>query len=378
MADIFFATNRDVKFETSRNGKNFGNRFHEKGPQVFRLGAAEVTLSGNDPFDDDKWSVGRTDLVSENVDKQNRQVKLGSAKLFEDLRRILKKKKNMDVVIYIHGFANDFPNTAKRTAALEQIYNDELARQGGTNGKRVMVLAFSWPSNGKVFGSYNYHSDRDDASLSGVAMARTLMRLVEFLMDLRKRDRKTLVKAQQRGEVPEDKDLEQCNRCIHVVAHSMGNWALRHAVNRFAELNDGRVPRILDHCFLMAADEDADALANEHKLGKLLRLANFVHVYHARDDRALQVSDTTKGNPNRLGSHGPDNLDLLDERVLAVDCRDVSDTDLSHGRHQYYRLRREVISDTVATILGTAQEDRANRAEIRPGRSWRLKDGVTA
>ncbi|QHQ34461.1 alpha/beta hydrolase [Algicella marina] len=369
MVQIFFATNRDVKYETSKNSNNFGTRFNEAGPQLFRLGKTDVKLTG-DPLDDNAWEVGHTELYPEVLDSRRKEgAKLGSAAMFADLREILKEKQK-DVIIYLHGFANDFVNTAKRTAALEHLY--------GEGGKSAVVVAFSWPSNGKVFGSYNYHSDRDDASLSGVAMARVLAKLVDFLQKLRAEDRQTMIDAQREGRVPTDDELQQCNRSIHIVAHSMGNWALRHAINRFAEINEGRVPRIVDHCFLMAADDDADTLRDEHKMAKLLRLANYIHVYHARDDRALQISDSTKGNPNRLGAHGPENLDLLDERVMAIDCRDVSDTAPDHGRHQYYRLRKEVITDVVATLAGRPQDGRTNRVATRPGRSWRILSGKTA
>lgn len=368
MSVIFFATNRDVRFMTSKNGNNFGKRFNEGGPQMFRLGKVEVKLSG-DPLDDDAWDVGRCEIYPEMLDSSMPGgAKLGSAAMFEDLRQILKNN-GKDVIIYLHGFANDFPNTACRAAALQHLY--------GAGGEEAIVVAFSWPSNGTVVGSYNYHSDRDDASMSGVAMARALKKLVEFLAKLREQDRKVLLDAAREGRVPTAAELEQCNRSIHIVAHSMGNWALRHAINRFAEMNEGRVPRIVDHAFLMAADDDADTLSHPHKMARLLSLANYVHVYHARDDVALQISDTTKGNPDRLGAHGPENLDLLDERVLAIDCQKVSFTDLSHGRHQYYRLRKEVISDVAATMQGKTQENRRNREIIRPGRHWRILDGKT-
>ena len=369
MPEIFFATNRDVKFITSKSGNNFGKRFHEDGPQMFRLGKSTVTRKG-DPLDDDNWKVGQTKIYEEILDDSlPGGAKLGSQQMFDELRGILKEK-NKDVILYLHGFANDFPNTARRSAALQHLY--------GNQGKDAIVVAFSWPSNGTVVGSYNYHSDRDDASLSGVAMARALMKMVEFLSELRKADRQVLLDAQREGRVPTEEELNQCNRSIHVVAHSMGNWALRHALNRFAELNDGRVPRVVDHAFLMAADDDADTLSLGHKMGKLLQLANYIHVYHARDDIALQVSDKTKGNPDRLGSHGPENLDLLDERVLAYDCNGVSFTEVSHGRHQYYRLRKEVISNVVATMKGVPPEKRKNLEPIRPGRHWRVIDGKLA
>ena len=62
--------------------------------------------------------------------------------------------------------------------------------------------------------------DRDDAAASGIAMARFMMRLLDFLTD--------------KG---------QCEQRIHLVAHSMGNWALRHAVQGLISLQaQARLP----------------------------------------------------------------------------------------------------------------------------------------
>lgn len=363
MTRIHFATNRDVKHETSKNGKNFGDRFNAQGPQCFRVGWVEVT-NGGDPKDDDAWEVGRCQLYPENLDSSAKGgAKLGSAALFEDLRSHLKEN-DCDLIVYLHGFANDFANSARRAAALQRLYS--------RGPRRVEVVMFSWPSNGEVFPSYNYFSDREDAEVSGIAIARALKRFVAFLAEIRKADRETIRQARLQGLVPAEPEMRQCERKLHLVAHSMGNWALRHALVKYADLTPGKLPRIFDHAFLMAADEDADALEHPHKLGRLADLANSVHVYHARDDRALQISDATKGNPDRLGADGPASFDPLPERVFAIDCRDVSDTVASHGRHQYYRLRDEVIADVVATLAGAGQQGRPGRIDVRPGRSWRL------
>ena len=143
---------------------------------------------------------------------------------------------------------------------------------------------------------------------------------------------------------------------------------------KFIELNERRVPRVFDCAFLMAADEDNDALQLPLKLRPLDQLANRVFVYHAPNDVALTISDTTKGMPDRLGSDGPQNLDLVSERVMAIDCtRDQHDRD-PHGRHQYYRLRDEVIRDLQATLADAPQEGRAWRVTVRPGQSWRLTE----
>ncbi|MEM8790650.1 MAG: alpha/beta hydrolase [Pseudomonadota bacterium] len=366
MAKIYFATNRDVRFNRRGKLKGFGKRFHKDGPQMFRVG--EAMVQGADPFADKGWKVTARKIYPESKTKSKEVV--GSANLFEGLRKRLKDGCT-DMIIYLHGFANDFDNSAIRAAQLQSLY--------GEKGKEAIVVFFGWPSNGEVVPSFsNYRSDRHDAKLSGVAMARMLHKLVAFLMELRRQDQELLLAARDaHGGIPDPKDLKQCDRKIHVVAHSMGNWALRHAVLEFAELYGGRrLPRIFEHVFLMAADEDSDALSDREKLGMLLDLGNQIHVYHAKDDIPLQVSDRTKSNPDRLGAQGPEDLDLLDSRIVTVDCRDVSDThgEVTHGRHQYYRTRKEVVQDVVATLRGEPQQGRSGRTETRTGRSWRIKD----
>ena len=56
MTQIYFASNRDVKHETSIHGDVFGERFNQNGPQCFRVGIAEAKLKGKDPANDDAWT----------------------------------------------------------------------------------------------------------------------------------------------------------------------------------------------------------------------------------------------------------------------------------------------------------------------------------
>jgi esterase/lipase superfamily enzyme len=189
---------------------------------------------------------------------------------------------------------------------------------------------------------------------------------------MRAADQETILAARRDGLVPHPDELKQCVRRLHVLAHSMGNWALRHAVRKFLDLNGGRAPRVFDCAFLMAADEDHDTLEDVHKLKPLDQLANRVFVYHAANDVALTISDRTKGNANRLGADGPQNLDLTSERVFTLDCRGISVTRVEHGRHQYYRLREEALMDVKLTLADEPQIGRPGRRELRPGRSWRL------
>jgi esterase/lipase superfamily enzyme len=366
---IYFASNRDVKHETSSRARNFGTRFNADGPQCFRVGWVEVDLSGDDPKIDDDWQAGRCELYPEKLGGKDE--KIGSDGLFKDLGALLDDSE-CDVLIYLHGFANDFANTAVRAAALQRIYGEKTA----ADGSDLLVVMFSWPSNGVVHEPWAYKSDREDAEASGTAMARALAKFVEFLDEIREADRRLLLKYARSGEVPPPKELRQCERKVHLLAHSMGNWALRHLVQKFINLaRRDRLPRILDHVFLMGADDDADTLERSEKLGRLHELANQIHVYHSANDRALQISDITKGLPDRLGSDGPANFAVLNEQIFAVDCRNVDDTELTHGNHQYYRLRDEVIEDVTATLRGVAPDHPARaRVPLRQARSWRLSE----
>jgi len=143
-----------------------------------------------------------------------------------------------------------------------------------------------------------------------------------------------------------------------------GYYVLRNAVQAIiSEFGGKRLPRAFTHIFLMAADEDDDALNDPTKLARLPEMAEAVHVYFAANDRALSISDITKGNPDRLGSAGPHTLTNLPQKITLIDCDQVCETTLLDANHQYYRKRPEVLADICAVLDGT-------RPEAIPGRVW--------
>lgn len=364
---IYYATNRDVVREGTKNAE-FGNGFNELGPQFFRVGECEVALKpGQDPTGDEAFEVTAINLYREQATATS-EPRARSGDLFEELRQQLRDAER-DVLVYVHGFANTFENSIARAAALQTLYNHRAG-----NGPDPMVFAFAWPANGRTFPASEYFRDRDDAMMSGTAMARALFAFLRFMASLMAEDRQAIREAQERAQVPSPSKLKACQARMHLLAHSMGNWALRHAVLRIHdELKVRPLPRLFKNVLLVAADEDADALGDVHKLGLLFELAQNVHVYHSIDDRALQISDATKGNPDRLGADGPNDLATLPPRVFAVDCSEVDETIFEHGRHQYYRIRQEVIDDIKQILTGVGPEQVQGREPIIPGRSWRIR-----
>ena len=340
MTTVYFATNRNL--EGTKAERNFGTTFNEDGPHVVRFGHAEVTGE----------SVA-IELAGEKLKPaKGKKPVLGSREVFKSVMKKMAKH-SRDTLIYIHGFGFSFEEALQRGAELKEAYNG----RGPIN-----VFVFSWPGDGAMIPFYSYYSDRSDARNSGMAMARTFLFLRDFFEEI----------------AAANKDGEPfCQQRLHLLCHSMGNYALRHGLQGIrAELND-RIPRFFDNVILAAADEDDDAFEYDDKLRKLPMLCRRVHIYFSSDDRALLISDTTKRRPDRLGSDGPRLIDELPRKVALIDCRDV-DNSTEDGWpdfqvHQYYRLRPEVIDDITDVIAGTAPEAAPNRAYNPATRTYRLE-----
>ncbi len=306
MTRVYFGTNRrpnDLASPTSFDGE-----FSQDGLANLRFGEANVSrgkVKTIDVYDEDLAAATPT---------------LGSASLFQDLQQRMKKR-DADVLIFIHGFNVDF-NEALTSAA--QMANK--FRIGSSNVKPD-VLVFSWPSDGVVHG---YRRDRHDAAASGLAVARGLEKVVGFLRDL--------------------DTCDACDRRIHLLAHSMGCYVLRSAVREMAK-RFTRLPGIIDQMILTAADEDDDALELNHKLARLHELCNRVTIYFNANDKALATSDITKGNPDRLGTNGPRNARAIHRNYVAVDCGKQSNS-LLGTNHSYHIESDRVIKDVNQVLDG--------------------------
>lgn len=340
---VYFATNRRNAGTESK--PKFTGEFHEKGPHYLRFGSAEVEAPAGGMG---KYTVNSVELAPESIPTgpgRKSAPKLGSRAVFDELRDIMKTEER-DVIVLIHGFAATFEDALERAAQVKTLYGGDL--------RPLEVFVFSWPADGTMVPYLSYHSDRADAKTSGVAMARALLKLIEWFG----------VTGPRRF----------CWQSIHLVAHSMGNYALRHALQGvIAELGRDRLPRVFQNVFLMAADEDADAFEHEHKFARLASLADAVHVYYAADDGALKISATTKNNEERLGATGPRLLSGLPQKVTLVDCRRVNDTTLAEQGHQYYRNRPEVVADVRQVLQGKLPDEVSDRDYVPDKRAFRIR-----
>ncbi len=340
MANVYFATNRNLTGTSAKPA--FGSRFHVEGPFYLRYGKAVVDPPTSTRKD---YTIRSVKLARERMSKDESKRVLGSDEIFGDLRRRMASE-DTDTIILIHGYAATFEDVVKRGAKLKEHYR--------FGDKELNVFVFSWPANGEMIPILSYYDDRKDAAASGVAVARAVLRLADFLKGLERR--------------------EFCEHSLHLVAHSMGNYALRNAVQGLrGELGHGPLPRIFENVFLMAADEDNDTFEHDHKLRLLPDLTRAVHVYFSAADQALTISDTTKAMPDRLGSEGPRLKDNLPRKVTLVDCEDVDYTTAMDAKHQYYHAREEVRADVRQVLAGNRLDQVDGRVYEPDKRAYRIR-----
>lgn len=365
---VFFGTNRNPDPSAP-----FGlsNAYNAEKPYYYRIGKVEVEKVGHPWHDvDAAYKCGQPEIFEEVPAEGGKPQILGSTQAFDAMRTTMLEDPR-DVIVHLHGFANSFDGAMERAAEIRDAYlstpTDTKTGALKSRGKEPLVFSFSWPSDGVTMGTaagadpekrkWAYSSDREDARASGQAMARCALRMFRYLGDLAKEDR--------------------CSQRLHLVAHSMGNWALRNAVQSLAAMadeNGERLRMVFENAFLMCSDIEDDTLEDETGLKPLLKLARKIHVYHAFNDSALSASEMKPNQGARLGHHGPSNMAALPDRVFAVDCSGVSFTPSpGHVRHQYYRLAPEVVKDVRGVLAGKSPGEMAWRvAEGGPNR-YRIK-----
>ncbi len=383
--NLYYATNRKHEGADRWAPDRYGRKFSDDGIENLRFGRVEVqaTRSVIDKhLNARKDKVGTGDGValseylSERTEKSakitaykediNRDMSeavqpnavLGSKGMYKDLKEAMDKA--CDVVVLIHGFNVSWEEAVGSALALEQMLCKK--RRGDTTcrvhpAECVKVVLFTWPSDGLMLPWVSYKSDRTEAEGSGAAVARGILKLRDFLMELRGgvRQRQTTL----------------CQQQIHLLCHSMGNFLLQHMLERMGRFTPGSsLPRIFDHIFLCAADVDDDALEPDHPLGNLHQLAREVTIYHNRNDRAMVISDYSKGQPDRLGGSGAARPAHLHAKIQQVDCTGVADGLVQHS----YYLCGHTNADIKQSIADKPANDSARRRKHVGGLDhvWKL------
>ena len=348
--NVYFGTNRLIG-----KGPNpeIGEDFH---PNLDELRFGKVSFDGKDLFKKDLdafMASGKVTLAPEKLDpKDAARSALGSTAIFQELRAEMLNKG--DALVFVHGYDHKFREAAGRAAQLQQWLAD--------GGKDMALLFFTWPSAGAGVARRTYADDRRRAEASGLALGRAILKATDFIR-----------------ATPRD---ARCDGRIHLLCHSMGNWALRGAVQAMRTFVGNNIPPIFDEVVLAAADEDDDTLQANHKVAPLLRGCRRLTVYYNHQDIALKASDYAMGNPDRLGRSGPRGGELS-PKVSVVNvapqviwaAKGATAWTADPTGHQYFRNNARVRQDIVQVLQGKLDEDLFSAGERRKndaGDYWRL------
>jgi esterase/lipase superfamily enzyme len=381
---LYYATNRNHVGDDRWHPDSYGTKFSDDGMENLRFGYVTVTAddrklaaflnaSVNDCGSGNGEGLGgylskcaktakieayKEDINAGIADTAQPNAKLGSKAMFADVQSDMEK--SSDVVLYIHGFNVSWFNAVGSALALQYMLQNAKTHDPS---QTVLVVLFTWPSDGMALPWVSYKSDRSEATGSGAAVGRAFLKMRDFLAGLRDR-------AKKGGK-------ELCGQDIHLLCHSMGNFLLQSALARTFDFTPGNaLPRLFEHVFLCAPDVDDNALETDQPLARIDQIARNVTIYHNRSDKAMVISDYTKGNPERLGGSGAAHPALLHNKVHQVDCTAVAHT-LGIAKHSYY-LDGNVNADIRSSIDGWEQNDQRRLRERNAtlNNVWVMKKAV--
>ena len=361
---LYYATNRAHKGKDRWHPGSYGPKFSDDGMENLRFGRLKLDVDAAkierylaaDKIEDlsayleTRAKSAAIDAFPEKLDRsvaENLQdAKLGSAAMFAELKELMEKCS--DVLVYVHGFNVSWFSAVGAALALQiKLNRSPLADPE----QSVVVVLFTWPSDGMALPFASYKSDRSEAEGSGKAFGRGLLRLRDYLHALR-----------QNG-------AQLCRQDIHLLCHSMGNYLLQSVIQRVAEFTAGTtLPRLFEHVFMCAPDVDDDVLEPDKPLGRLQEITRNVSVYYNRGDAAMVVSDFTKGNPDRLGHNGAARPRLLHNKVHQIDCSEVVGGLVEHS----YYLFGPVNADIRQSIDGIVHDDEKRRRKNIQLNVWTL------
>lgn len=315
MRTVHFATNRVLTGPADRIASYSSSVVAPSDPTVVTYGTAFVEDGGLDAD-----TVGA--IKSINTIQQGQFSDSAKGDLSDPGRNLL---------VFIHGFDNTFENAITRAA-----FNQQWLEQSGVPAASTAVVAFSWPSAGKLIGfpfpSLAYRSDQTRAGQSGVHLM-TFFANLQPLIDA----------ARSKG-----------NR-VFLLAHSMGNWALQAAVESWFVHGNGDA-FLFDEAFLAAADEvfNTFEFGPQGRLSGLSRLARRISIYSSERDEVLKLSSVLN-LAKRLGQDGPrdrsDTTLFPPGKYLMVDCSNATDYAFNpESSHQYYRRSPQVRADIAKTM----------------------------
>lgn len=351
---VFFATNRNLEFiSRNKNGQvslssqrpRFGIHPHD-----FRIGTAQVEIVQNEkvldePIYDEATYYGEAHLAEETYTEEGKYKERGTEKIFPELIKDLRESNGdgqrngvrRSPLVFIPGFNNSFDDSIESGAFLAHLYSSD--------DHHLVPFVFSWPSDDE-FSKRAYWSDRRDAEISGCAGARLLACFLTYLSELGQNER--------------------CSSSAFLIAHSMGAYLLRFAVQKLLKMPAPIVP-LFDTTILVAPDVDVDVFKAADKLQAIDRLTRQVVVYVNKHDKALSKAQDMHEGSARLGQNGPAATiaDKLDVPLITIRCHKADFNFGDSSQHRYYRSSIAVVKDIKAVINGADPDEISYREKVQ-------------
>ena len=324
---VYYATDREVVSGTRHNVKYGTKRAYTHGADPYHLGVCKVEIRRERSYDKPSMlprsSVELVRVLS--------TTELERWSFYDRVRENMWNADANEIIVFVHGFNNDFDDAVKRTA--------ELWFDLGFPGPPIL---YSWPSKGGMTG---YFADLQTVEWSAAHLKRFLLQLVD--------------------ETTSNKLMADRPARIHLVAHSMGCRALTLALDLIADgLWENDEPIFCD-VVLAAPDVDRDVL-RDVILPNLFRASVAEHytLYASPEDVALQASQSLQYYP-RAGSAAKR---LLDERRDDFDTIDTSAVLVKRSdmKHDYFVTQPQVLRDMIQLLIyGDRDPGSAERAMWR-------------
>jgi len=370
---LFYATNRNHEGNNQWTPTGYGKYFSSDGHENLRFGKLTTQYNenkvekfinkdfGNNRIGDGEGlsdyftkKAKQADIYAYKDDTPHKQVEIeanSSTQFFLELKENMMR--NSDVVIYIHGYSVSWEAAVGGAQALEFMLNSQRKK----GDKKVMVVLFSWPSNGSNMPFAAYKSDRSDARDSGKAIGRALLKLKDFLGTLH-------TEARNGRE-------QLCKQEMHLVCHSMGNYILQNALTSkvIGYTRGATLPRMFKNIFLCAADVNDEVLEGNNPMSRLHEMSTNVSVYYNHGDLALNISKYSKHLAERLGHIGNAHPALVHNKIHQIDCSPIVKGIVEHS----YYLWATVNKDIWQSINGLPFDDSdRNRKQNSQSREWTM------
>jgi len=253
---------------------------------------------------------------------ENEYTEIGSKNFFNELKNL---PQETQILFYIHGF-NNLPESDvfPRAKRLEERLNEV------GHGAIVKVIPLIWPCDDDSIIAFadDYWDDHRASKIAGQLYARLLGKFDSWRKD------------KEQIQVP-------CLKRINLLAHSMGNNVLQHAISEWSQNQGGIMPQLFRNIFMVAADVKNETLEKGETGQYISDSARNVVVYYANDDFAMPASKVANIKnltlSRRLGMTGPESLRKTDKNVIEVDCDDFNNSIDKPKGHSYFIEKNSTI-----------------------------------